>query len=263
MSSLILKLSVLGALVAAFPGCVTINEKTWPIMHRPPGLGLVNNISDAIATAATNKVYGDNCVKGGYYTMAYGHYSLALVCIVRALKWSQEFELSKAWFARELYSQLRTVVDLIPELEEKYRELEHNPKYEYDENQRISMHNSTELTAFWKVRMVYPVTPSEVSLTEADVGPNWWERRHDIPPPTLVASWQEAWLAVQERMRLLEEYLKDSKTPRPPPIGDIVRDLRERGIIGPEPPRLPSPPPRRVSPKAPPDNTATGVPSVL
>ena len=62
---------------------------------------------------------------------------------------------------------------------------------------------------------------------------------HKTKEPMLVATWQEAWLALKERMRLLEEYLADDSKPRPPSLHDIVRGLRKRGIIGEEPERLP------------------------
>ena len=219
-------------------GCSPLWKIDTPVIHRSPGGGLLNTIDNNIATVISKKHRGDADMKRGKYgyNMAFGDYCEGLVAAVRAHNWAQEYEIAKKWFGAELYIDLKTALLLIPELERKIESLVGNKAFDIP---GYSVRNKKRLVAGCKIMANYPVTPEELRFSEEGEGVGWYEGLHGVKKPMLVTTWEEAWLALQERMRLLEEYLVDDGKPRPPSLHDIVRDLRKRGVISKEPKRLP------------------------
>ena len=219
-------------------GCNSLGKIDTPVIHRSPGGGLLNTIDNNIATVISKKHRGDAAMERGKYgyLSAHGEYASGLSAAVRAQHWSQEYECSKKWFGAELYVDLKTALLLIPELERKIEELERNKVHELP---GYSIRHAGRNVASNKILFNYPVTPEELRFSEEGKGIGWYKGVHGVKEPMLVATWEVAWLALKERMRLLEEYLVDDSKPRPPSLHDIVRGLRKRGIIGEEPERLP------------------------
>ena len=216
------------ALLACLPGCCPSGNGQMLPVPVPPSGGLLKTVDGNIAAALTDKAHADSARTEAKDLEAYVYYAQGLQAATRAFTWSQEFELSREWFAKELYPQLSQAIHLAPSFEES---LEAMRQGQYDPMEKRSIALLELRLAYTRLRMNCPVTLSEVELTEKRYGKAWWEKRHDIMAPCIVASRDDAWLAAKERMRLLDLYLK-GKGPRPPHVHEIVNDLRRRRVIG-------------------------------
>ena len=200
-----------------------------PFQQHPPSGGLLKSVDSAIAAALQDKSRADGFFKEGDFTTAQVFYHQGLSQAAKAFNWSQQFETNREWFSRELYPQLRNVIMFMPDMEKRLAQIDKgqlaNP---------VKYRSASRRLAFWRITMNLPASPTDIELSQEECGANWWERNSQVRRPALVQSREEAWLAVKERMRLLDLYLK-GKGPRPPHVHEIVKELRRQGKIGPAP----------------------------
>jgi len=197
----------------------------------PPG-GASDSFLRAVVTATGYRDRADHFYAKGDNSGAYTFYCLAAGQAISAYRRSRSLELARRLYARDVYRQLKRTVALMPYVEGRADAIERDEMRHLGANDITSIETSMRNLACKKVNAVYPVTPHEVKLSEEENGKSWWSKHSGRRDPIIVASRQEAQVAVEERLRLLGDWVARGEGPPPPHIREIVKELRRKGVIG-------------------------------